>query len=81
MKKYKGFTKKELITMLAKEKVKLIKKDMENKGQQWEFVDGFQTTNTIEKTWENLYKTYPITSKSTPMFSLSKLYDEMIENK
>lgn len=81
MKKYKGFTKKELVTILAEEKAKQVKKELELKGEQWDFGDGFQRTNTLVKTWKNLYNTYPIISKTMPMFSLSKLYDEMIENK
>lgn len=80
MKKYKGFTKKELVNILAEEKVRRVKRDMESKGEQWDFGD-FQTTNTLIKTWKNLYNTYPIISKSSPMFSLSSLYDEMIEKR
>ena len=66
----------ELVTMLAKEKVKSIKKDIESKGKTWDYGNEFQTKNTLVKTWENLYNTYPLFSKSMPIFSLSKLYDE-----
>ena len=81
MKKYKRFTKKELVNILAKEKVTSIKKEMKSKGKQWDYGDGLQTSNTIERNWKKLYSTYPIVSKANPMFSLSKLYDEMIEHK
>lgn len=80
MQTYKGYTRKELITLLAKEKVRRVKKDMESKGEKWDLGD-FQTTNTLTKTWEKLYNTYPIISKVSPMFSLSSLYDEMIEKR
>lgn len=81
MKTYNGYTRKELIKLLALEKVKLVKKEMESNGKRWDYGNGFQTENTLVKTWEHLYSTYPLFSKITPMFSLSYLYDEMIKSK
>lgn len=81
MKTYNGYARKELIKLLALEKVNFIKKEMENNGKRWDYGNGFQTKNTLVRTWEHLYSTYPLFSKTTPMFSLSYLYDELIKSK
>jgi hypothetical protein len=70
MKTYKGMTRKELIEKIVEARVNQCKKENSVK-----YGDGFARKNENPETWRNLYKSYPIVSKSCPMFSLSREYE------
>lgn len=70
MRTYKNMSRKELISKIVDARVAQCKKENEKK-----FSDGLARKNENKKIWENLYKSYPITSKTTPSFSLSAEYD------
>ena len=71
-------TKIELINVCATAMANKCKKEIEQQGKQWDLGNGFQTINTLTKTWINLYKKYPVKSKSIPAFDLTSTYNTLL---
>ncbi|MDF2563726.1 MAG: hypothetical protein K0Q53_121 [Massilibacillus sp.] len=69
-------TKQEILTKCAEGMANKCKQEMESKGKQWDLGD-MQTVNTLPRYWYNLYKKYPINSKTYPAFSLNVIFTKL----
>lgn len=76
-KTYKGFTRTELIDMIAAARsIQCKQQNFEKFGN-----NDYKRRNESILNWKNLYKTYPMTSKKYPEFSLVSLYERFCGNK
>ena len=71
MKTYKGMTRKELTAKIVEARVKQCKEQNFKKFGN----NDFARENENPDKWYNLYKTYPMTSRTQPNFSLVHEYE------